>query len=221
MQSISLISTQSSSESALITPSKVICIGRNYVEHIHELANEIPDEMVVFVKPNSAISQQLVSAHLDEALHYEAELCFLYQQGKFTAVALGLDLTKRSKQASLKAKGLPWERAKAFDASAVFSDFVSIEDLKEREFQQLSLVLDINGSVRQQGGVALMMFKPDEILQELQTFITLQDGDIVMTGTPKGVGVINKGDEFSGKVIIGSNTESQYKSLLERNWLAK
>jgi 2-keto-4-pentenoate hydratase/2-oxohepta-3-ene-1,7-dioic acid hydratase in catechol pathway len=78
-----------------VTPSKIICIGRNYVDHIAELGNEVPDEMVVFLKPNSAISTQLQSFH-QEALHYEAELCFLYQQGKFSAVAIGLDLTKRT-----------------------------------------------------------------------------------------------------------------------------
>ena len=85
----------------LVTPSKIICIGRNYVDHIAELGNEIPDEMVVFFKPNSAISTQLQSFH-QESLHYEAELCFLYQKGKFSAVAVGLDLTKRILQSKLK-----------------------------------------------------------------------------------------------------------------------
>ena len=111
-----------------ITPTKIICIGRNYVEHIAELGNEIPDEMVVFNKPNSAISTELLSFH-QEPLHYEAELCFVIKNQKFCSFGIGLDLTKRGLQSKLKAKGLPWERAKSFDGSAVFSDFVAIDDV--------------------------------------------------------------------------------------------
>ena len=192
-----------------VIPSKIICIGRNYVGHIAELGNEVPDEMVVFLKPNSAISTQLQSFH-QEALHYEAELCFLYQQGKFSAVALGLDLTKRKLQAKLKAKGLPWERAKAFNGAAVFSDFVLIDEIDT----SLSLTLTIDGNTIQVGGVELMIVKPDEILMQLQSFIDLEEGDIVMTGTPKGVGQIVSGSEFIGKVIC------QGKTLVCSTWLA-
>ncbi|MCO4798941.1 MAG: fumarylacetoacetate hydrolase family protein [Colwelliaceae bacterium] len=184
-------------DSQKVTPNKIICIGRNYVEHIAELGNEVPDEMVVFLKPNSSITSQLISYH-HEQLHYEGEICFVYQEGRFSAVGFGLDLTKRSLQSKLKAKGLPWERAKAFDGSAVFSKFVLIDAVQP----DLQLQLTINEKIIQQGGVELMMFKPNEILQELQTFMTLDDGDIVMTGTPKGVGIINQGDVFEGKIII-------------------
>ena len=202
-----------------VIPSKIICIGRNYVDHIAELGNDIPDEMVVFLKPNSAISKQLLSFH-DESLHYEAELCFLYQkcqsqtdstlQGKFTAVAIGLDLTKRSLQAKLKAKGLPWERAKAFNGSAVFSDFVNIDTIDA----DLSLELVIEGKLVQAGSVELMMYKPDVILAQLQHFIELEDGDIVMTGTPKGVGKVDAGKEFFGRVICNGEI------LVTTKWLA-
>ena len=192
-----------------ITPSKIICIGRNYVDHIAELNNEVPDEMVVFLKPNSAISTQLNSFH-QEALHYEAELCFLYQQGKFTAVAIGLDLTKRDLQSKLKAKGLPWERAKAFNGSAVFSEFVMIDEIDN----DLSLILSIDEKTIQAGGVELMMIKPNNILVELQSFIDLEDGDIVMTGTPKGVGKIASASQFIGKVMHQGNT------LVSATWLA-
>lgn len=192
-----------------ITPSKIICIGRNYVDHIAELGNEVPDEMVVFLKPNSAISSQLQSFH-QENLHYETELCFLYQQGKFSAVAVGLDLTKRTLQAKLKAKGLPWERAKAFNGAAVFSDFVLIDEIDN----SLSLTLSIDGDIVQTGGVELMMVKPNEILAQLQDFIELEDGDIVMTGTPKGVGLIISGNQFIGSVIY------QGKTLVSATWLA-
>jgi len=198
-----------------IIPSKIICIGRNYVDHINELGNETPDEMVVFLKPNSAISTQLQSFH-QEPLHYEAELCFLYQkekdqQGRFTAVAIGLDLTKRDLQSKLKAKGLPWERAKGFNGAAVFSDFVLIDNIDDN----LCLTLTIDGKLTQNGGVELMMVKPDDILAQLNCFISLEDGDILMTGTPKGVGQIIAGCEFIGKVTCGE------KTLVSASWLAK
>lgn len=192
-----------------VIPSKIICIGRNYVDHIAELGNEVPDDMVVFLKPNSAISTQLQSFHQEE-LHYEAELCFLYQNGTFTAVAVGLDLTKRTLQAQLKEKSLPWERSKAFNGSAVFSDFVYINQISN----DLSLTLTIDSNIVQAGGVELMMFKPDEILTQLQEFIDLEDGDIVMTGTPKGVGKITRGSQFVAKVLC------QGKTLVCSTWLA-
>ena len=197
-------------ESKHISPSKVICIGRNYVDHIAELGNEVPDEMVVFLKPNSAISTELLSFH-QEQLHYEGELCFVYQQGKFSAVGFGLDLTKRSLQSKLKAKGFPWERAKAFDGSAVFSNFVAIDDIDD----SLSLELTIDGNAIQAGGIELMMYKPDDILTELQSFMTLQEGDIVMTGTPKGVGTIEVGAVFEGKVMVGG------QMLVSQKWQVK
>ena len=217
MNTITLVSADKSTQ--LLTPSKVICIGRNYVDHIKELANEIPDEMVVFLKPNSAINKVLAAKHNDDVLHYEAELSFLYQGGKFTAVGLGLDLTKREVQGKLKAKGLPWERAKAFDNSAIFSDFVSIE---QEDIQRLNLSLMINNAPKQQGGVNLMMTKPADILRELQTFISLEDGDIVMTGTPKGVGVIGNNDSFTGQVYLSQkDTVMDNKVLLDCTWLAQ
>ncbi|WOH37496.1 fumarylacetoacetate hydrolase family protein [Thalassotalea fonticola] len=193
-----------------ITPSKLVCIGRNYVDHIHELGNEVPDDMVVFNKPNSAISAELHAFH-QEQLHYEGELCFLVEASKFVAVGFGLDLTKRGLQSKLKAKGLPWERAKAFNGAAVLSDFVAIDGIDD----SLSLELCINGEVIQAGGVELMMYKPMQILEELSSFIELVDGDIVMTGTPKGVGQINAGDVFSAKVLQGDIT------LLSQQWTAK
>jgi 2-keto-4-pentenoate hydratase/2-oxohepta-3-ene-1,7-dioic acid hydratase in catechol pathway len=191
-----------------ITPSKIICIGRNYVDHVHELGNEIADEMVVFFKPNSAISNKLNSHHRNEPLHYEGELCFAYQQGKFSAVGFGLDLTKRELQSQLKSKGLPWERAKAFNGAALFSDFVSINTIDDT----LSLKLAINGKTKQAGGINLMLYKPEKILAELQKFVTLEDGDIVMTGTPKGVGVIAAQSEFTGQVL------QRGKILLTKSW---
>jgi len=200
---------QVSLNNQLITPSKVVCIGRNYVEHIAELGNQTPAQMVVFIKPNCAVSSTLASSH-QEPLHYEAELCFVYQQGKFSAVGFGLDLTKRGLQSTLKSQGLPWERAKAFAGAAVFSEFVSIDTIED----SLSLTLEIDGNVIQAGGISQMIYQPATILADLQTFLTLEDGDIVMTGTPKGVGVINAGSRFRGQVLQHGEV------LVTGQWLA-
>lgn len=178
-----------------VTPTKIVCIGRNYVEHIEELGNEIADEMVVFFKPNSAISSELASVH-DEPLSYEGELCFVYEDGGFSAVGFGLDLTKRELQSSLKSKSLPWERAKAFDGAASFSRFVTLV----HEIDSLSMSLEINGAIVQSGNIGLMIYKPEDILTGLAEFVSLADGDIVMTGTPKGVGIVQAGAEFKGRV---------------------
>ncbi|SEK53821.1 2-keto-4-pentenoate hydratase/2-oxohepta-3-ene-1,7-dioic acid hydratase (catechol pathway) [Colwellia chukchiensis] len=179
-----------------IFPSKIICVGRNYVDHIKELGNEVAEDMVLFMKPNAAISQQLQSCH-QEPLHYEAELCFMVQQGGFHYVAVGLDLTKRGLQSKLKAKGLPWERAKAFTGSALFSDFVPLANYQ----QPLALSLNINGECRQSGSVDMMLYSPTKILAEIQSFTELNDGDIVMTGTPAGVGEVVAGDIFQAHVL--------------------
>jgi len=198
-------------DNKVITPSKIICIGRNYVEHIAELGNEIPDEMVVFNKPNSAISTELLSHH-QEPLHYEGELCFVIKNNQLSAVGFGLDLTKRGLQSKLKAKGLPWERAKAFNGAAVFSQFVAINQYDINS--NLSLELSIDNELKQAGGVKLMMYKPADILSELKTYTALNDGDIIMTGTPKGVGLISKGASFKGRVLIAN------EEIISANWTA-
>ena len=194
-----------------ITPSKVVCVGRNYVAHIEELGNEFPEEMVVFNKPNSAISDILRSQMDGEALHYEGELAFAVSHGELSAVGFGLDLTKRSLQSVLKEKGLPWERAKAFDGAALFSDFVPLP----ANIHTLSLQLEVDGDLRQDGGVSLMMYKPHTILRELQRFMTLEEGDIIMTGTPAGVGPMKTGEHFSGRVL------SEGKVIAEAHWIAQ
>ena len=193
-----------------VTPSKIVCVGRNYAEHIQELNNDVPEQMVLFVKPNSAISSVLMSYH-QEPLHYEAELCFMVAGGAFKAVGLGLDLTKRQLQGELKAKGLPWERAKAFDGSALFSEFVTIAPDSDR----LSFSLHVDGTLRQQGDIGLMIHKPDAIYREISEFMTLSDGDIVMTGTPKGVGVIKAGEMFTLQM------QQDGGMRVESSWLAQ
>ena len=200
-------------QNTLITPGKIVCIGRNYVAHIEELGNDIPDDMVVFNKPNSAISTTLHS-HLGEPLHYESELCFVIQRGELSGVGFGLDLTKRELQSKLKEKGLPWERAKAFDGAALFSKFVAVPAPVHDKLEILSLSLSVNGALRQAGGTPLMMYKPRAILAELAKFMTLEDGDVIMTGTPSGVGRVLAGDQFEGKVLAGD------EELLSHSWTA-
>ena len=194
-----------------VIPSKVVCVGRNYVEHIKELNNEIPSSMVLFMKPNSAITDSLHTVK-QTPLHYEGEISFLIRSGKIYAVGFGLDLTDRTLQNELKTKGLPWERAKAFDGAAVMSEFVTI---RESEIENLSMQLWINDTLVQEGGVDLMIYKPQNILEEINTFMTLEENDIVMTGTPKGVGSFIKDDIFVGKIF------SSGKELISRTWVVQ
>jgi len=195
-----------------VQPSKVVCVGRNYTEHIAELNNETPDQMVVFIKPNSSISHTLQACH-QEQLHYEGEMCFIVGDGRFVGVGFGLDLTKRELQSHLKAKNLPWERAKSFDGAGVFQEFVTLPD--NIDWSQLSLTLHIEDVLIQQGSVMDMLFKPEAVLNNLSSFITLEDGDIVMTGTPKGVGKVTANMEFVGRILHGDNV------LVESSWISQ
>ncbi len=193
-----------------IYPSKIICIGRNYVEHINELDNEMPTEPVIFLKPNSAIAND-IRFNASEAIHYEAEITLLVRAGAIFAVGFGLDLTKRELQTTLKAKGLPWERAKSFDGSAVFSDFVEYK----ADIHKLSMALYINNEQVQRGNYELMLYKPNELLKEAQSFLTFEDGDLLMTGTPKGVGLITIGDLFTGEIYEGDSI------LVKKSWVVE
>jgi 2-keto-4-pentenoate hydratase/2-oxohepta-3-ene-1,7-dioic acid hydratase in catechol pathway len=190
----------------------VICIGRNYAKHVAELNNVLTGDLVVFMKSNASVSTSLSSFHL-EPLHYEGEISFMVEGGRFVAVGFGLDLTKRQLQGTLKDKGLPWERAKSFTGAAVFDRFVALPE--NTDLSALSLELWVNGELRQQGGVTDMLFSPSCILEDLQQFLVLEDGDIVMTGTPEGVGEIEKGAKFIGRILLGGNV------LVESSWLAQ
>lgn len=185
-----------------IFPSKVVCIGRNYLEHIEELNNEIPEEMVFFIKPNSSISNKLNFPKNQNSCHYEAEISFLIKDSKIRGVAFGLDLTLREVQNKLKEKKLPWERAKAFDGAAVFSKFVSFDG----DIEKLEIELYINDILKQKGDYSLMINKPADIIKEAQTFLSFEDGDILMSGTPKGVGEFKINDVFTGKIIYDNKT---------------
>lgn len=163
-----------------VTPSKVVCVGRNYVEHIEELGNEIPENMVIFNKPNSAITNKL--NYYDKDCRFEGEISFLIMSGKIAGVGFGLDLTNAKIQNQLKAKGLPWERAKAFNGSSVFSKFISLDV----PLDSLEMKLYRNDKLVQFANYELMMYKPLTVVKEVSSFMSFEDGDIVMTGTPKG-----------------------------------
>lgn len=195
-----------------ISPSKVVCIGRNYAKHIAELKNTFTGDMVVFMKPNASISETLYAVH-DEPLHYEGEICFLVEGGAFAGVGFGLDLTKRQLQTTLKNKQLPWERAKSFTGAAVLSEFIPLA--RDVDFSLLSLELWIDDELVQKGGVSDMLFAPNVILEDVQGFIALEDGDIIMTGTPEGVGEVTLGATYKGCIWLGDTL------LLESIWQAQ
>ena len=189
--------------------SKVICIGRNYVEHIEELGNEIPSEMVVFNKPNSAITDTLY--YFSDACRFEGEICFLIQQKQIVAVAFGLDLTHADIQNKLKEKGLPWERAKAFDRSAVFSHFIPYHG----DIRTIEMRLTVNEHLVQFADYSLMMYKPGVMISEINRFMALEENDVVMSGTPKGVATYKVGDRFVGHIF------SDGKLILEHSWIVE
>jgi len=190
-----------------ISPSKVICIGRNYVDHIKELNNETPTDMVIFNKPNSAISNEL--KYFSEDTRYEGEISFLIKNNKIEGVGFGLDLTKANQQNALKKQSLPWERAKSFNGAAVFGEFVKLED----DISKIRLEMYINDELIQFGNYDLMMYKPNDMIEEINSFMTLEDGDIIMSGTPKGVGTYKLDDKFEGKIFI------EDKLLVSSTWI--
>jgi 2-keto-4-pentenoate hydratase/2-oxohepta-3-ene-1,7-dioic acid hydratase in catechol pathway len=191
---------------------KIICIGRNYSEHIKELANEKPEEPVVFLKPETALVTGNLSVSFPDFtqdLHHEIELVLrISKTGKnidikdagdhFDAIGLGVDFTARDLQAKQKAKGLPWEIAKSFDHSAPVSEFVPKTQFPD--LNALVFSLSLNGSERQKGNSADMMFPFDEIISWCSRFFTLQPGDLIFTGTPSGVGPVQRGDRMEGNL---------------------
>jgi len=193
-------------ENQTITPSKIVCVGRNYVEHIKELNNEIPENMVLFNKPNSAISEEFY--YFNEYTRFEGEICFLIQNKKIAGIGFGFDLTKKDIQEYLKQKGLPWERAKAFNNSAVFSKFVKFQG----DISKIEMKLYINDKLQQHATYELMIYKPNEIIKEILTFMDLEDGDIIMSGTPKGVSFYKKDDKFKAEIYI------ENKLIIQKEW---
>jgi len=189
---------------------KIICIGRNYVKHIEELQNERPDEPVIFLKPDSAIVLKkfpFVIPEFSNDIHHEVEvLVKINKVGKYIdtkfahkyydEIGLGIDFTARDLQAKLKEKGLPWEKAKAFDGSAVVSEFIPKTEFESLD--NLNFELTNNGTVVQKGNTQHMLWKIDEIIAYVSQYFTLRIGDIIFTGTPEGVAKVNPDDVLEG-----------------------
>lgn len=188
---------------------KIICIGRNYADHAKELNNAIPTEPVWFMKPDTALlkaDQDFYLPDFSNEIHHELELVVkISKVGKhieekfahryYAEVGLGIDFTARDIQQECKTKGLPWEKAKAFDGSAPIGSFVNASEI---DLSTSDLELKINGETRQKGSTSDMLFSIDKIIAYVSQFVTLKVGDLIYTGTPAGVGPVKVGDKLEG-----------------------
>lgn len=190
---------------------KIICIGKNYLAHIREMDSKIPGEPVFFLKPDTALLRNNDPFYIPDwtnNLHHEVELVLrICRLGKnidrqfahryYDAIGLGIDFTARDVQSELIKKGLPWEKAKAFDYSAAISSkFISVADI--REPSKIRFRLDVNGQTAQEATPERMIFGFDEIISHVSKFMTLRIGDLIYTGTPEGVGPVKIGDRLEG-----------------------
>jgi len=189
---------------------KIFCVGRNYAEHAKELKNDIPDEPVIFLKPKSALLQPHVPFYYPEfsnELHYEAELVLrVSKNGKYiqqkhannyyNAITVGIDFTARDIQNELKKKGLPWEKAKAWDNSAVIGKWVTYSPEQFRK--DIHFSMNMNGNQVQIGNNKQMLFSFDEVITNISQYFSLNIGDLIFTGTPAGVGECVVGDVLTG-----------------------
>lgn len=187
---------------------KIICIGRNYVDHARELKNEVPSKPVFFMKPDTALvtgNRPFPYPEFSGDVHHELEVVIRIRQtvkgigeelanGYFDEIGLGVDFTARDLQGEMKKKGLPWEIAKAFDGSAPVSDFHPLSGYGD--IHHLSFRLDLNGKTVQDGNTSLMIFSFEKIIAYVSRFITLGKGDLIFTGTPAGVGPVVTGDRL-------------------------
>jgi 2-keto-4-pentenoate hydratase/2-oxohepta-3-ene-1,7-dioic acid hydratase in catechol pathway len=189
---------------------KLICIGRNYANHIEELNNERPDEPVIFLKPDTAVlsrPQPFIIPDFSQDIHHEIELVVkINKMGKYIEpefsykyydeITVGIDFTARDVQQRLKEKGLPWEKAKAFDGSAIIGDFISKKVFSSVE--SINFELTNNGITVQKGNSSLMLWKIDELISYVSQYFTLRTGDVIFTGTPAGVAAVKPGDVLEG-----------------------
>lgn len=196
---------------SLPAPSKIVCIGRNYVAHVRELRNEMPESPVVFLKPPSAIirsGDRITIPPASSDVHHEVELVVEIgtackdisvdeAMSAVRAYAVGLDMTARDLQAAAKKKGLPWTVAKGFDTFAPLGPLVPADGI---DAGNLEIRLEVNGAVRQQGNTSLMIFPLPDLIAYLSTVFRLMPGDLIYTGTPEGVGPVSPGDRLVGTI---------------------
>ena len=196
---------------------KILCIGRNYAEHIRELGNETPAAPVIFMKPASSVigdGGTIVIPSYSSDCHHEAELALLIgKEGKnipkelalehIAGYGVAIDLTLRDVQAEQKKKGLPWEIAKGFDTACPLSGFIPAD--RVRDPQALQIMLYVNGAVRQDGATSLMIHSVAAIVSHMSSIFTLEPGDVILTGTPAGVGPLKSGDDVVAEISgVGS-----------------
>ena len=191
---------------------KIICIGRNYVDHINELKNNKPKEPVIFLKTDTSVilkNQPFFIPNFSSDIHHEVELLVKIKKvGKhidsrfshkyYDEVSLGIDFTARDLQSELKSRGLPWEKAKAFDGSALIGKWVDKSSFQN--IHDLNFSLELNGDTVQKGNSSLMLWNIDEIISYVSQFFTLKIGDVIFSGTPSGVGRVNINDSLVGKI---------------------
>ena len=189
---------------------KIICVGRNYVDHIKELNNEAPKDPVLFLKPDTSIllkKQPFFIPEFSNEVHHEVEILVKINRiGKhidrkfahkyYGEIGLGIDFTARDLQSKLKEKGLPWEKAKAFDGAAVVGKFLAKNDFKNVD--DINFRLEKNDKVQQKGNTSLMLWKIDTLIEYISKYFTLKIGDIIFTGTPSGVAKVNPNDILKG-----------------------
>lgn len=195
-----------------ISIGKIVCVGRNYAEHAKELGNEVPKKPVVFLKPASAViysGGKIIHPSFSQNLHHETELVLLIGEtvkdaspeeaaDAIIAYGVGLDMTLRDIQSELIKNGNPWTISKCFDTSAVLSDFILKEDYNLTLDEEISLT--VNGEIRQKEKLNLMLFKPIEIVQYISSLMMLEKGDLIFTGTPKGVSKVERGDVLNAEI---------------------
>lgn len=193
-------------------PGKIVCVGRNYAAHAAELGNEVPKFPLIFIKPSSAVigsGGNIVYPSFSKEMHHEVELVIKIGSTiknaspdqaaeAIEAYTVGLDMTLRDIQAELKTKGHPWTIAKCFDTSAVIGQFKQVSEYIPNFAEKITL--KINGEIRQEAPLKLMLFKPVELITYISGLMTLEKGDYIMTGTPAGVGQVNKGDVLEASV---------------------
>jgi 2-keto-4-pentenoate hydratase/2-oxohepta-3-ene-1,7-dioic acid hydratase in catechol pathway len=188
---------------------KIVCIGRNYAAHVRELNNAMPDEPVIFIKPDTAVLRNNAPFFIPEFtqdVHHEIEVVVkINKNGKsipvqfaadyYDEITVGIDFTARDLQSKLKEKGLPWEKAKGFDHSAVIGKFIPKTGL---DMKNLDFHLTKNGETVQKGNTQMMIHSVDEVIAHVSQYFMLKTGDLIFTGTPEGVGPVAKGDELKG-----------------------
>lgn len=194
-------------------PSKIVCVGRNYADHAKELGNEISEIPVLFIKPPSALIEADQGISWNKTLgscHYECELTLRIDKtlknindinqaiASIGAVTLGLDLTLRDMQSYLKSKQQPWERAKAFDGSCLLGSWVNVSEIDN--WEKIQYTFEVNNVVKQRGDTADLLFSIGELICNISQAFTLQEGDLVMTGTPAGVGALHANDQIKMKL---------------------